>query len=543
MEGVPHKVFGPLSRANKLILEHRFGLFLIALLSAQSSLLYAKAKVGASISAGIEYSDNIKLSPDNEEDSFALRVSPGFSIADSGAHTSYSVSYNFESITYAASDELDQTRHFLNSSLNRSFWDKRVGFDVGYNIDQFRTDSSSSSNPGGISGLNGYEETQTFNTGLTFNNLAHKYASIDMGINYDTVRPKDSDDSWRYGYNLRATQGHWFTKNFWSLSSQKNIFDADDSPQSLNTIHAGLISVNMTNKVFLLLKGNYEKVSLDEREIRGTVQSSFGPGLEWRPSSRSYINVAYNFIEEGDNEDFWSTAFQWTPSSRTFIQGRTETRFYGDSYFFKLEHKARKVINSIDYDEKLTNFNGYTNNQNNDLLGVLVCPTGNNYDLNDCTLPSSANFELQPGQQFVGAQVLPPTVSNELQLNKTFRTSSSYKNGKSTYLLGLSHQRRHSTDLSQSKETELGVNITWRVALSSRTSATASATLSKLKESSQTTAKIDNKHYDQNYRINLVRQLNPNTTVTAGYSFYTRNSKDNSGYDENSVFTTLTLRL
>ena len=543
MEGATHNVFLPLPHAKKLKLIYSFGLFLIVVLGVQSSLLHAKPKVGASISAGVDYSDNINLSSDNKEDSFAMKVSPGVSIADSGAHTSYSVAYNFESITYAASDELDQTRHFLNSNLNRDFWDKRVGFNIGYNIDQFRTDSSSSSNPDGISGLNGYEETHTFNTGLTFNNLAHKYTSINLGVNYDTVRPTDSDNSVRYGYNLEATQGHWFTKNFWSLYSQKNIFNADNSPESLNTIHAGSISVNMSNKVFLLLKGNYEKVSLDERDIRGTVQSSFGPGLEWRPSSRSYFNVAYNFIEEGDNENFWSTAFKWTPSSRTIIEGRTETRFYGDSYFFNLEHKARKVINSISYDEQLTNFNGSTNSQNSDLLGVLVCPTGNNYDLNDCTLPTSANFELQPDQQFVGINVLPPTVSNELQLNKTLSTSSSYRSGKSTYLLGLSHQRRYSTDALQSKETELGANLTWRVALSSRTSVTASTVLSKLKNSSNATATTNNKHYDQRYLLNLVRQLNPNTTVTTGYSYYTRNSKDDSGYNENSVFASLTLRL
>lgn len=484
------------------------------------------------------------MASENEEDSFAMRVRPGVSISDSGANTSYSAAYSFESITYAANKKADQTNNFLNSKFNRTLWDKRIGFSLGYNIDQFRTDASSSSNSDGISGLDGYEETHTFNTGLTFNNLAHKYSSLNFGFNYDTVSPKDSANSERYGYNLVATQGHWFTKDFWSLSSQKNVFDADDTSQSTNTIHAGSISANMSNKMFLLLKGNYEKISLDERGIRGTVQSSFGPGLEWRPSSRSYFNIAYNFIEEGDNDDFWSTAFQWTPSSRTIIQGSTETRFYGDSYFFRLEHKARKVINSISYDEKLTNFNGSTGSQNNDLIGVLVCPAGSNYDLNDCTLPTSANFQLQPDQQLVGVQVLAPTVSNELQLNKVFSTSSSYRSGKSTYLLGLSHQRRYSSDALQSEETELGASITWRVALSSRTSATASAILSKLKNSSNaTTTAVNNKHYDQSYRINLVRQLNPNTTVSAGYQFYTRNSKDNLGYDENSVFTSLTLRL
>lgn len=156
--------------------------------------------------------------------------------------------------------------------------------------------------------------------------------------------------------------------------------------------------------------------------------NSYGAGLSYRQSENRFITLTVNTsdseFEESDAETFVGVAVNWAFSPRTSFSGEYGKRFYGDSGRATFTHNRKKFRSQVSYNEEVTSFSRLIADPQN--LGVFVCADGN-VALSACFQPSTLNYDLQSGEQFVQFSTINTDINDEVVIRKSLNAQVGYQ--------------------------------------------------------------------------------------------------------------------
>jgi uncharacterized protein (PEP-CTERM system associated) len=167
---------------------------------------------------------------------------------------------------------------------------------------------------------------------------------------------------------------------------------------------------------------------------------SYGIGLAWRESAARTIGLSYNQASRSDDdkESFLGVDLDWRFTQRTSVSASYGRRFFGNSGAFQLTHNTKNLRTRLRYEEDLTTFSRLVLNSQD--AGVFVCPAGET-SLSGCFQPTSPNYELQGGEQFLNLTIDVPDISEEVILRKTFSANIGFERRKISTALNISRTK------------------------------------------------------------------------------------------------------
>lgn len=261
---------------------------------------------------------------------------------------------------------------------------------------------------------------------LNFSIPNPKYFGLAMQSSYSETEAEqaiDGSDGFEgdnLGASIQLYQGNNAKNYTFNFSVQFNDTSRTNFQDFKSTQAQGSIGVAIAPKFNFVLNGNTEEydVDLEGNSRRTNLDStSYGAGIEWRPTNVRSISLTYNQLEEGDNEtNFVGANIDWALSTRTAVNIDVSKRFYGDAYSVDISHNLRSVRSSIAYSEQVTSFARLTGTTTT--LGLFVCQFGST-DLTDCFQPESVNYELQAGEEFRTLSELSSDITEEILFRKS----------------------------------------------------------------------------------------------------------------------------
>ncbi|WP_198343291.1 TIGR03016 family PEP-CTERM system-associated outer membrane protein [Oleiphilus messinensis] len=476
-----------------------------------------KPRVTPSLGFSEEYTDNVNLSENDEEDSFITEITPTITIADTRPSSDYRLSYSYRYIDFTASEVDSRSENTLDARLNHYAMDRTLRTYLESNINNSRASLLQSSNNDGKSGAERVE-TRTAAGGFDYSTGQRAWTEFDLG--FEVRKTKSDNDSVNlstYSADLVFQEGKRVQMFDWEFSTGYATDSEDNEYNNTN----GRLSFVVTQNFSVFAQGQYEEsVALgdDENEILAT---TWGVGTRY-DFSRSHVSLAYNKFEKGDGNDFISAGLGWNPSARTSVAANLTERFFGESYQLNVTHRARYFRNSIQYLDEVTNLSQLIFQRQ---TGALLCPEGNDFSLADCVL-ASAETPLEPGQQLITVEVPVSAIGEDQVLSRRLGLTSNYSKGKSTFTGNLFWVRtKRLTDddfASKDYDKELGANISWVWKFSGKTNLNFIADLRKVESNQDTSTKVQANEYL--YRARLTRQFTQKISASLIYSHSQRHS-------------------
>jgi uncharacterized protein (PEP-CTERM system associated) len=277
---------------------------------------------------GIEetYTDNLRLTPTNKQSDFATVLTPGVIINGVGARGRLDLTYSLQSIYHTQEGAQNELNHLLNASATAEMVEKLAYVDARASIQQLNT---SVLGPQAVSNVNITGNRTTAKTFLVSPYLRRTFGSEAEGLARYTYSVVDSDSG-----NFRQTEGNrvdlslasgpsyrLYTWNITAYTDQiKGRTTADTEFSAINATGRRLISYNL----YLTSSVGYEK--------------------------NNYVSIG-GAPTSGVS---WSTGIDWMPTPRTRLAGTIGQRYYGDSYSFDFNHRARITVWSARYSEEIT---------------------------------------------------------------------------------------------------------------------------------------------------------------------------------------------
>ncbi|MCP5160704.1 MAG: TIGR03016 family PEP-CTERM system-associated outer membrane protein [Hahellaceae bacterium] len=512
-------------------------LIILSAISGSQQVLAAPV-LSASLTSGIDFTDNATFVSENKQESAALRIEPELSAADKGASTSYRFNYRFQSLSHRPDSKLNESNHFLNAFATKDLFDNRLQSSAGYNISQVRS-TSSASNVSGTPGGSGYQEAQQLQGKIVLDTPKNRYFDFESYIDGQMSLLEESKrDSESLGAGFNLTSGYWLSRSYWAVFGESRLFDGNSQQSAQSDRANALGGFHLFQDIFIRGQSSYESVETGRTGEPAEEFRSLGAGLEWRPTRRSHFAVTYNWVPEEYGDNFVGGEFAWKPSDRFDASGNYTHRFYGHAYSLQMTHTTRHLRSTINYSENVSNFASFSSETNETLL---ICPNTSTATLGDCRLPADASDVAKPGEVAISVPGLISDVTDGVKLVKQLRASSAYQYGKSTYTLGYSLQSREDIGVSISPTShQQGVDFTWNLLLFSNTNLSLLTKVAKVEE--KTGGSLNQKYLDQSYGIQLVHQLNARTSISAKYNHLFRNDKLNDSYRENSIATALMVK-
>ncbi len=487
-----------------------------------AQVVWATPKIDPSLSLSEQYSDNVGLTTTDEEDSFIHEITPGISIDDSGAKTSYFADYRYRSLTYSNSNFDDRSENSLRASANRYELNHKLNIFLNANIVNVETDIGA---PRFGDGVSGTERTETITTsgGAIYNSGTLQYYELQTGINYrhtETDNDAVNVDSYSANYNLK--DGTRFNNTFWSFGGDYSI---DDNKNEKYTSD-GLVGANITSSIGLFVQANREDNDLSNNTA--FVTETWGAGVRIN-RAKSTLSLAYNTFEEGGQNDdihFISASASWDPTKFTSISANYGERFFGETYGLEAKHQTRKLRQSLRYSDSVSNF---SDSLTSAISGFLVCPDTTAIDINDCFIPQ-AGESIPLGYVVVGAQIPINSISEAEVLNRTLSYSAVYSQGKSSFSATVLWNRSKILDENFSTtnySTQRGITLGWNWRVSARSTFIFNSSARKVDD--RETAGVTSESKDFTQRVTLQRSFSPHLTGSLSYTYSDRRAQDSSG--------------
>jgi uncharacterized protein (PEP-CTERM system associated) len=350
-------------------------------------------------------------------------------------------------------------------------------------------------------------------TGLSFSIPNPKYLGFTFQSSYsetktdellDDPRGLDNDN---LGVSAQLFNGN-YTKNYnFNLSAQYNKTGRSNFEDFSSTAARGRIGFAISNSFDWVITGNKESYNIDEGSFsrRNNLDTtSYGAGIEWKPTGERSILLNYNQLEEENNQtNFVGLNVNWAFSNRTSLKFNYGKRFYGDAYNVDFIYALKSVRTSLSYSEEVTSYGRLGNSGTNE-NGLFVCEFGST-NLIDCFQPDSLDYELQAGEEFRASTDIDADISEQVLFRKTGRFNIGYDKRKLKASANVSYTRTEylESDRLQTSRS-LGLNLAY--ALSRRTNISLTYDLSNRQfdelsdEDTYTTLSLD---FKRNVRKNL----------------------------------------
>ena len=378
------------------------GATLVLVVSAPG--LAADWKLGAGVTVGETYTDNVTLAPSGSQQSdFITNVTPSISAVKNGARLKADVHYAMQNLFYARDSARNTTYHQLNAHANAELYEKEIYLDTLASISQaaispLRSSGSDNSNAtGNISNVRAFTIspywTHRFGTTAT---ATARYALSDVRNSSDAFSSSTNNS-----LNLALANGAAFGRVSWGLNHSEQHVDYANRPNVSFMTDSASLGYLITSRL----------------KMTGTAGSE----------NNSYLRSGG--ITSGS---FWNVDGAWAPSSRTSLDLGFGHHYYGNTWNMAFKTRGMYSEWTANYSESLTTSNSQS---------AGITPT---------TLGQTTAFINASGSGLVlpaGTTILDPTQtqSNQVFLNKQFGTGFNWKKGQS----GISLRAYHSVKEAQ----------------------------------------------------------------------------------------------
>ena len=468
---------------------------LAAALSAPLSALGAEwtKSIGASLRQ--VYTDNARLTDNDEDSEWTTAVTPGISLLGEGARLTLDFNYGVNLAYHTGADRSSSANHRMQATANAELADKWLFLDGRSTytqtlIDQFRRSGGDTTSNSGNT-----ENTFTWEVSPHTRHRLGGYATGATRLRYNEVRNSTSTDSRGVAVNTVLESGRYFPDLPWSLAYRYlKDFSWGTSGQSARR-HIATGSVRYSfNRIW---------------QVHG------GVGREWN---------SFETNRSDDDGMRWDASVTWTPSERTQLRVGYSDRFYGSHPTLDFSHRGRRSIWTASYFKSLTNSRQLRLENDayrtQDAFGDrIVDPvTG---DLQEVT-PDLGNSD------------------GEIFVNQVFRMGYTFQSRRTTLSLNLRRSEKRYAETRRDSTTTL-TRLTLTRALSGVTRATTDLRWERFSDDDNPELSEDIEHDTWTARLGLTHSLTQQTNVDLHYRFRYRDSDvRDDDYTENRISVFLT---
>lgn len=277
-------------------------------------------------------------------------------------------------------------------------------------------------------------KTRSNNIGFELNNAQNGWLSISgraIGSIFESERSSTSESSFEntnYNSQFNIRSGKRFSQLRWNVNSSFRKTDREDNAESIQRSLVANIQYQLIESIDFLMNYRESKQRFESITSSTDTYSSYGFGLIYN-FNESFVGIAYNKIDEqssfSDTEDdsFYSVNFRLRLSPRTSLTGSRDQDFYGDRNSLSFNYANRKLRISTRYNEEVTSTSSVFESG---IGGVFVCPT-NYLTVDDCFIPDSLSYVLQPGEQFEDLSTFQDNINDEDRVRKSWILNAGYQ--------------------------------------------------------------------------------------------------------------------
>ena len=289
------------------------------------------------VDAAVQYADNLGLTDDPalQVSSGGLELSPGFYASYGGDNFQGAIDYSLIGRAWEESDFDDVTQRLAANGRWIAVADL---FYVDGNAGYFDSviDPRASMNPGG-GGLLGSDNLAETATAMLTPTLRKRFNEFEFLAMYSYGRV-------------------WYIDTPDSATTINN--DLEDSTDQFARTAFGTAETDrkLTGQVFYEWSKSEFEVSPDYRYDR----LGFDGGWQFADTLTLVGDVGVESALDEDtssgglDDDFWSAGLRWVPGANTSAEARVGQRFFGDSYYASVTHRAKVVLMELSYSEEPT---------------------------------------------------------------------------------------------------------------------------------------------------------------------------------------------
>ncbi len=277
-------------------------------------------------------------------------------------------------------------------------------------------------------------KTRSNNIGVELNNAQNGWVSISgraVGSIFESQRSSTSESSFEntnYNSRFNIRSGKRFSQLRWNVNTTFRKTDREDNAESIRRSLDANIQYQLLDSIDFLMNYRESKQRFESITSSNDTFSAYGFGLRYS-FNENFVGLLYNKIDEqsrfSDTEDdgFYSINFRLRLSSRTSITGSRDQDFYGDRNSLAFNYASRKLRISSRYNEEVTSTSSVFDSG---IGGVFVCPT-NYLTVDDCFIPDTLSYVLQPGEQFEDLSTFQDNINDEDRVRKSWILNAGYQ--------------------------------------------------------------------------------------------------------------------
>ncbi len=360
---------------------------------------------------GIEetYTDNVELTITDPTSSLVSQAIFGLDVDYQSRVASFSFSGKNNNLFFSHDSDINDSYLALDTAGQYYLWTSGPALFASANVSNTNRSNADNSLADLVSG--GTIQSEAYTTGILYN-VNNSSFSIESSLAYSINRYEDGIGEYNgVSAILNSSNSNNARITFWELSSDFSTRSQDFSGETRTgdqyrvDAKLGLITSLNLNPFIRFYDEDYSGNFGNQNQ---PTTSSWGPGMRWLVSPHLTVDLSYNYVfDDAVSDDYIATSIQWEPSARTSLTAGYSQRFFGDSYNLAIQHRTKRLTNSISYDESLEIFDR------------------NNYE--------------QVGS---GGGSLEPVESNEFSLNKRFAWTSKLQLARTSFAINTSASRR-----------------------------------------------------------------------------------------------------
>ena len=465
------------------------------------------------LGAAATYTDNVRQSPDNEDDALILRVTPAFTLQSQGSRrVQATMQYGLSGVARFGGGDNNDLHHNLNARGKAELVEDFLFIDASARVSQelislLGSPADASINSSNRATVGSYSISPyikkrfgTFADGEVRYTLSGALFENDAASNLSTNRFSASLDSGTRFANLKWGLGY----SYRDVSANNS--GAGDTSYSYERADLSL-SYALTRKFRLIGNVGHETIEYD--------------------SAAASAN---------DRDDsIWSAGFGWSPSRRTSLEATAGERFFGNTYNLSARYRARESTWTASYVEDVNDISQAT----------LVEGTTYIWNCDGRFVETTFPIAPDPGCILVGTRDgLIPSLANGLYVSKTLRAGMTWGIRKVTYGLNVFDIRRIYLLQNDAEDSSRGIHASVNYRLSPLTNLYSTLALTR-NEDPATLSGLGFNREDDLYSFTVGANHRFGSRLTGALMFrrYQRDSNDPTAeYTENNVTASVNMR-
>ncbi len=472
------------------------------------------------------YTDNVALTRGNEQSSIVSQTGILFDSSYNSQHVDFNLASESTYAFYSHDHELDNDYHTLASDIRFQLWPNGLSIIASVNV----ANQSQNSSRNALADIVSADTVQveTYNGGVEYI-VNNSDFIVNSTASYQEVTAEDDiGNRNELSASIGMQNGRAARTTFWNIQHNYQKLKNNENDGEIVETEAviGYISDFKINPFIRYYnEDNTGNVNNGNRSLES---NSYGAGLRWLVSSRLYIDASYNKptgnkldLDGNAQKEYINAQINWEPSARTKLEASYSERFYGDSYGFNLQHRNRRLSNTVDYTESVQTLT--RNNYIPVVLGFFWCPADTVVNaISDCivqdgTTIAPEGYQLNTFSNFELAE------DAFFSLNKNLSWNSTLTLPRTTFTLIARKENRENLDTRiEDDNSYISVSIKRRVSGRSNVNLQMSYT--------DTNLQIDTEQERQDkyrrYQVGYEKSLNSTLSFNIDFSYVNRTSND-----------------